>query len=235
MCAYSGSNANSKPTMPNSNGIQAVVFDLDGLMFNTENLYDEVGDMLLQRRGHRFTPELKRRMMGRPGRVSLQIMIDDHDLDATVAQLQAESDDIFAEILPLRLEPMPGLAPLLNALEAANLPKAIATSSGRTYTETVLTQFGWQNRFAFILTSEDVVHGKPHPEVYLEAAKRFDLEPNQLLVLEDSENGCRAASEAGAFTVAVPGEDNQHHDFDGVSLVASSLANRHIYDALGLP
>jgi HAD superfamily hydrolase (TIGR01509 family) len=221
--------------MTNPSGIQAVVFDLDGLMFNTEILYDEVGDMLLQRRGHRFTPELKRRMMGRPGRVSLQIMIDDHQLDATVEQLQSESDEIFAEILPQRLEPMPGLSSLLDALEAAGMPKAIATSSGRAYTETVLNIFGWRGRFAFILTAEDVVHGKPDPEVYLTAARRFDLPAEQLLVLEDSENGCRAASAAGAFTVAVPCEDNRHHDFDGVSLIADSLTSRCIYDALGLP
>jgi HAD superfamily hydrolase (TIGR01509 family) len=215
--------------------IQAVVFDLDGLMFNTEELYDEVGDVLLQRRGHRFSTQLKRRMMGRPGRVALQIMIDDHGLDATVEQLQAESDEIFADILPSRLAPMPGLIPLLDALEAAATPKAIATSSGRSFTERVLGQFDYQPRFEFLLTAEDVVQGKPAPEIYLTAASRLGVPPAQLLVLEDSENGCRAGIAAGATTVAIPGDENRHHDFDGVALVADSLADRRIYKLLGLP
>jgi HAD superfamily hydrolase (TIGR01509 family) len=216
------------------NPIRAVVFDLDGLMFNTEELYDEVGDVLLQRRGHRFSTQLKRRMMGRPGRVAFQIMIDDHGLDATVEQLQAESDVIFEDILPTRLAPMPGLAPLLDALEAAAIPKAIATSSGRAFTEKVLAKFAYQPRFEFLLTAEDVVQGKPAPEIYLTAASRFGLPPAQLMVLEDSENGCRAGIAAGAATVAIPGPDNQHHDFDGVTLIADSLADRRIYRILSL-
>jgi HAD superfamily hydrolase (TIGR01509 family) len=220
--------------MLNSAPIEAVVFDLDGLMFDTEVLYDEVGDILLRRRGYRFTPELKRRMMGRPARISLQMMIDDHGLDTTVDQLQAESDELFAGILPTRLAPMPGLEPLLVALETAALPKAIATSSGRKYTETVLDQFGWRKRFAFLLTAEDVARGKPDPEVYLTAARRLDVPPRRILVLEDSENGCRAASSAGAVTVAVPAADLRHHDFDAATLVADSLADRRIYDLLGL-
>ena len=217
------------------NPVRAVVFDLDGLMFNTEELYDEVGDVLLQRRGHRFSTQLKRRMMGRPGRVAFQIMIDDHGLEATVEQLQAESDVIFADILPARLAPMPGLVQLLDALEGAALPKAIATSSGRAFTETVLAKFDFQPRFEFLLTAENVVQGKPAPEIYLTAAKQFGLPPAQLLVLEDSENGCRAGIAAGATTVAVPGADNQHHDFDSVALVADSLADRRIYRLLTLP
>jgi HAD superfamily hydrolase (TIGR01509 family) len=215
--------------------IRAVVFDLDGLMFNTEELYDEVGDMLLRRRGHRFSTQLKRRMMGRPGRVALQIMIDDHGLDTTVAQLQAESDELFADILPTRLAPMPGLVQLLDALEAAAIPKAIATSSGRAFTEQVLAKFDYQPRFEFLLTAEDVVQGKPAPEIYQTAARKLDVPPAQLLVLEDSENGCRAGIAAGATTVAIPGDDNRHHDFDGVALVADSLADRRLYRILGMP
>jgi HAD superfamily hydrolase (TIGR01509 family) len=217
---------NSRPT--------AVVFDLDGLMFNTEDLYDVVGERLLRRRGHDFSPELKRRMMGRPGNVSLQIMIDYHGLDATVDQLQAESDDIFAEILPARLAPMPGLNALLDALESASIPKAIATSSGRAYTQTVLSFFDLEPRFAFLLTSEDVEHGKPDPEIYRSAAQRIGVPADRLLVLEDSENGCRAAVAAGACTVAIPGHHTREHDFPNVAFVAESLADPRIFELLGM-
>lgn len=213
---------------------RAVVFDLDGLMFNTEELYQDVGSEILRRRGYEFTPELLDRMMGRPSRVALQIMIDTHALRATVEELLAETDEIFPEILQARLAPMPGLLDLMEALERRGLPKAIATSSRRTFVETVLGQFDFQPRFAPILTSEDITEGKPHPEIYLQAAARLGIEPQQMLVLEDSHNGCRAAVAAGAIAVAVPGEHSRRHDFRGAALVAESLADRRLYALLGL-
>ncbi len=213
---------------------RAVVFDLDGLMFNTEELYDDVGRELLARRGLEFSAELKDEMMGRPGLVSLRIMIDWHGLSATPEQLARESDEIFVDLLDQRLAPMPGLFPLLEGLEAAQLPKAIATSSGRPFLERVLGAFDLLPRFSFTLTSEDVTQGKPHPEIYLSAARRFAVAPEELLVLEDSQNGCRAAIAAGTFAVAVPAGHSRRHDFSGASLVAESLADPRIYAALGL-
>src|SRR5262245_22289269 len=102
---------------------RAVVFDLDGLMFNTEELYQEVGSELLRRRGYDFTQELLDQMMGRPSHIALQIMIDTHTLKATVEELLAETDEIFPDILRTRLAPMPGLLELLDALEQRKIPK----------------------------------------------------------------------------------------------------------------
>ena len=212
----------------------AVVFDLDGLMFNTEELYQEVGAVLLRRRGYEFTQELLDQMMGRPSHVALQIMIDTHTLRATVEELLAETDEIFPEILQARLAPMPGLVELLDALERKVIPKAIATSSRRAFVERVLGHFGYQPRFSPILTSEDITQGKPHPEIYLKAAERLGILPGEMLVLEDSQNGCRSAVAAGAITVAVPGAHSRQHDFTGAALVADSLHDPRIYGLLGL-
>lgn len=213
----------------------AVVFDLDGLMFNTEELYQSVGGELLRRRGYEFTAQLLDKMMGRPGRIALQIMIDEHRLDATVEELTCETDEIFPAILDARLAMMPGLAELLEALESAGVPKAIATSSRRSFVTDVLKRFDLEPRFRFILSAEDVVEGKPHPEIYLKAAKRFGIEPRHMMVLEDSQNGCRAAVHAGAVAVAVPGGHSLTHDFTGAAHIAATLADRRIYDLLRLP
>jgi HAD superfamily hydrolase (TIGR01509 family) len=213
---------------------RAVVFDLDGLMFNTEELYQFVGGELLRRRGHVFTAELLDRMMGRPGKIALAIMIEHHGLEATVEQLTAETDEIFPGILDEKLAPMPGLVELLSRLEAAGIPKAIATSSRRSFVDDVLGRFDLGRRFRFILSAEDVVEGKPDPEIYLTAAKRHGVLPSQMLVLEDSQNGCRAAVRAGAVAVAVPGGHSRRHDFTGAALVADSLADRRIYELLRL-
>jgi len=112
--------------------------------------------------------------------------------------------------------------------------KGIATSSRRAFVERVLAKFNCQPRFSPILTSEDITEGKPHPEIYLTAAARLGIEPAEMLVLEDSQNGCRAAVAAGAITVAVPGAHSRRHDFTGAALVAESLADRRIYERLGI-
>ena len=226
---------NSSSSTKGTSRLKAVVFDLDGLMFNTEELYQHVGGEVLRRRGKLFDAELLDAMMGRPGSVALQLMIDWHQLVDTVEQLATESDEVFAGILGERLETMPGLLQLLDALERAAVPKAIATSSRRAFVTDVLSRFDLEPRFSFILTAGDVVQGKPFPEIYQRAAARFGLEPRETLVLEDSENGCRAAAAAGAFTVAVPGGHSRRHNFEVASLVVDSLADQRIYETLGLP
>ena len=214
--------------------LRAVVFDMDGLMFNTEDLYVEVGSQILARRGKTFTRELLDQMMGRPTKVALQIMIDWHGLDATVEQLERETDELFPAVLDAKLAPMPGLLDLLDALQQAGIPKAVGTSSRRVFVESCLSRLGLQDRFQFVLTAEDVVHGKPDPEIYQTAAHRFGIACHQMMVLEDSQIGCQAAVAAGAFAVAVPGDHSRNHCFDGAALIADSLADPAIYRALQL-
>jgi HAD superfamily hydrolase (TIGR01509 family) len=148
--------------------------------------------------------------------------------------LMKETEDMFVEILDDRLAMMPGAAELLIALDVAQIPKAIATSSGRRFTRNVLGRFHLEPRFEFILTGEDVTHGKPDPEIYRRAAERFGIEARQMVVLEDSQNGCRAAVASGAFAVAVPSGASRPQDFSGAALVADTLKDRRIYEALGL-
>ncbi len=213
--------------------IQAVVFDMDGLMFNTEDLYDQVGQQLLERRGQRFTRELKMQMMGLPGTKAFEVMIEQCELNDTADQLQSECDELFVDLLPDQIAMMPGLADLMDFLEQKGLPKAVATSSHQQFANRALGMFNLGPRFDFVLTSEDVQNGKPHPEVYQLAAKRLNVEPTQMLVLEDSLTGSRAASASGAFTVAVPTLHSQGCDFSHVDLVVSSLESESLYGIFG--
>lgn len=213
---------------------RAVVFDLDGLMFNTEELYQDVGTEMLRRRGKTFDAELLDGMMGRPANAALQLMIDYHALTCTVSELMAETDSIFATLLEDRLQQMPGLSDLLVALERAEIPKAIATSSGPAFVRRVLDHFDLGPRFEFVLTCDDVRDGKPHPEIYLLAAQKLGVAPAEMLVLEDSQNGCRAAVAAGAIVVAVPGGHSLRHEFPGAALIAESLADPRLYGLLQL-
>lgn len=218
------------PTPP----LRAVTFDLDGLMFNTEELYQEVGGMILARRGKQFTNELIDMMMGRKSNVAYGLMIDYHQLTDTPEQLAAESAEIFGGILPEKLRPMPGLLDLLDALEAANIPKGIATSSGRAFVDLVLSISKLGPRFSFVLTSEDIEHGKPAPDVYLLAASQHAVRPQEMMVLEDSHIGCSAAVAAEAYAVAVPHGRSLEHEFPGARFIANTLGDRRIYEALRL-
>lgn len=208
--------------------IQAAVFDLDGLLVNTEELYQHVGSELLRRRGKTFGTDLLDAMMGRPPAVSLAIMIEWHGLADTVETLAAETGAIFDGLLDERLEPMPGAMDLVDAIASRGLPRAVATSSGPAFAHDVLGRVGLLERFAFVLTSADVVNGKPDPEIYLAAAARLGVDPAAMIVFEDSHNGCRAAVAAGAVVVAVPGGHSRRHDFTGARLVADSLADPRI-------
>ena len=217
--------------MPNP---RAVVLDMDGLMFNTEEIYTLVGIDLLGRRGCSFSDELKDQIMGLRPQATFDTMIRWHKLDESWEELARESNRIFAGLLDEHLAPLPGLFELLVVLERSEIPKAIATSSCRELAEACLRPFELGSRFEFILTAEDVTRGKPDPEIYLAAAKRLGLRPPETMVLEDSENGCRAAASAGAFTVAVPGEHSRGQDFSVASLVVDSLADARLYEALGM-
>ena len=215
--------------------MRVVVFDMDGLMFNTEDIYTAVGTELLRRRGHEFTGELKNEMMGLQPRPSFEIMIRRCNLAETWEQLAEESNRLFISSLTGRIAPMRGLMELLDALERAGIPKAIATSSAHELVDACLKPFDMRRRFQFVLGAEDISHGKPHPEIYLTAARRFAVAPAEMAVLEDSQNGCLAAAAAGAFTVAVPGLHSQAQDFTAASLVVDSLADPRVYAALGIP
>jgi HAD superfamily hydrolase (TIGR01509 family) len=214
--------------------MRAVTFDMDGLMFNSEDVYTLAGRELLARRGCEFTPELKDAMMGLPPQRAFEVMIDWHALTDPWHTIAAESNEIYLGLLGQHLATMPGLMELLDALERAAIPKAIATSSSRRLTDACLDPFALAPRFSFILTSEDITHGKPDPEIYLLAARRFDIPPREMLVLEDSHNGCRAAAASGAFTVAVPGDHSRQQDFSTASLIIDSLGDERLYQALGL-
>lgn len=208
--------------------IEAVAFDLDGLLVNTEQLYQHVGAELLRRRGRTFEPDLLDAMMGRPEQVSLKIMIEWHGLADTVETLASETREIFRSLLETELRTMPGAVELLDLLDARGIARGVATSSGPDFAHDVLSRVGLRERFAFVLTSADVAQGKPHPEIYQTAARRLAVAPAAMLVFEDSQAGCKAAVAAGAVAVAVPGGHSLRHDFTGARFVAETLADPRI-------
>jgi HAD superfamily hydrolase (TIGR01509 family) len=208
--------------------IRAVVFDLDGLMFNTEDIFNEVSHVMMARRGKTMTRELLQQMMGRRAPEALQLMIDFHELGDTVTALMDESRSLFSDLAIDRLAPMPGLFTLLEHIEKRGIVKGVATSSGRRYLEEILNRFRLLERFHMTLAAEDVRHGKPHPEIYLTAAERLGVAPHEMLVLEDSHAGTTAGVNARAFVVSVPNDHSRYQDFSHAAHVATRLDDPHV-------
>ena len=213
--------------------VRAVVFDLDGLMFNTEDLFNITGREVLRRRGLLLTDELLSRMMGRRAHEAFAAMVEMHELKESVEELITESQEIFYALLSAQLAPMPGLFELLERIEQRRLPKGVATSSPRAYLEDILNRFDLLPRFDMTLTAEDVTHGKPHPEIYLAAAERLGVAAGEMIVLEDSEAGTRAAAAAGAIAVSVPNHHSRPHDFSAATHVVERLDDPLVLRLLG--
>lgn len=214
--------------------ICAVAFDMDGLMFNTEDIYWMVGDQLMKRRGHEYTDDLCNAIMGRPPRECFETMIRWYSLEDTWEAMAVESEELFISLLDEHLKPMPGLVELLEALEKAGIPKAICTSSSRNVLVAIIERMGWSDRFVFTMTAEDITRGKPDPQIYQLAAERFGIATEKMAALEDSETGSKSAAASGAFTIAVPGDHSRHQDFSIAAITVEGLKDPRLYEALGL-
>lgn len=208
--------------------IQAVVFDLDGLMLNTEDIFDLAGRAMLGRRNMKMTPQIHHSMLGRRPDEAFQAMKDLTGIQDSLESLKLEVRDLFADIAKDKLAIMPGLLELLDRIEQQGLPKAVATSSPRDYMNEMLGRFDLLNRFSVTLTAEDVTHGKPNPEIYLNAVSQLNIAAQNVLVLEDSEAGTTAAASAGTFAVSVPNQHTKAGNFSMASMVASSLHDERL-------
>jgi HAD superfamily hydrolase (TIGR01509 family) len=203
--------------------IRAVVFDLDGLMFDTEALFFRVASEALGARGKTFTPEIMNQFLGRRAAEVGPLWKTLAGVQEPVEDFLADVRKRFYEVMDTVVHPMPGLFVLLDRLHRLAIPSAVATSSGHSYADRLLEKHGIQNRFEFVLASDDVTRGKPDPEIYQLAAQRFGVPAESMLVLEDSPAGLAAARAAGAFAVGVPHEHSPKEGLHAADLVVTRL------------
>ena len=203
--------------------IRAVVFDLDGLMFDTEALFFRACSEVLESRGKRFTREMMGSLIGRRAIEVAGWLRTLAGVEEPPEAILAEVKDRFAAEVDTAVHPTPGLIALLDHLGRCRLPSAVATSSGRSYADRLLDRHGLAHRFDFVLTAEDVTRGKPDPQIYRLAAERFGIPAGELLVLEDSPAGVAAGRGAGAMVVGVPHEHSPAEALGAADLIAPRL------------
>ncbi|MDO5308387.1 MAG: HAD-IA family hydrolase [Planctomycetia bacterium] len=203
--------------------IEAVAFDMDGLMFETESIYWQSADELLKRRGFQYTDELAEQVMGRPPEYCFKLFIERFGLTESWRALQQESESIFLDILSRGFAVQPGLFELLEFLQARQIPCCVCTSSAQQVASVALREKDVLRYMSFVLTSDDIVQGKPAPEAYLKASSQFSVPPSHMLVLEDSVAGCRASRSAGSPCVMLKASHNAKVDFSGAEMVVERL------------
>jgi len=212
--------------------IRAIAFDMDGLILNTEDLYDQVGTILMERRGREYREEVRQQMIGLQAKHAFEILIREERLVETWQDLQKETDSIFEEILPHQLRAMPGLEEFLQEVDRLKLPKCVATSSTHAFARKALGQLNLLAAFDFVITAEDVEHGKPKPDIYLKAAAKMNSAVKDMLVLEDSPKGTAAGVSAGAYVVSVPNKHTKKGTFHGCQWIADTLRDSRLYELL---
>jgi HAD superfamily hydrolase (TIGR01509 family) len=213
---------------------EAVVFDNDGLLLDTEEAWTRAEQTLFARLGRTFTVEHKRTLIGSSRSMAagkLEVMLERPEHG------EALMDELLELVMEEALQgvaPRPGALELIARLGEAGVPLALASNSEPQFVERVLSGAGLlrDGPFAAIVTAADVEHPKPAPDIYLEACRRLEVDPAAAIALEDSPIGVAAAAAAGIFVIGVPYFAGS--EIPGASLLADSLADAAVARALGL-
>jgi HAD superfamily hydrolase (TIGR01509 family) len=187
--------------------IDAVVFDMDGVIVDSEQVWDDVREQLAKERGGRWHEGAQAAMMGMSSPEWSAYMHDEIGLQESPEEI---NDEVVARMLDRYREDLPLIDGAVEAVRrlAAEFRLGVASSSNRPLIETVLERAGIDGLFEAVVSSEEVAAGKPAPDVYFEAMKRLGAEPAHTAAVEDSSNGIRAAHAAGMRVIALP---NAHY------------------------
>jgi HAD superfamily hydrolase (TIGR01509 family) len=185
--------------------IRAVVFDLDGVLIQSEEVWDAVRERYVRERGGRYDAEIQRAMMGMSS-TEWSCYLHEH------AGVRDSPEAINTEVVRLMLQAYRERLPLVDGAAdavrrlAARWTLGLASSSNRELIDAVLDVAGLAQHFAATVSSEEVAQGKPAPDVYLEAARRLDVDPHECAAIEDSPGGIRSAKAAGMRVFAIPNQ-----------------------------
>ena len=211
---------------------RGIIFDLDGLLADTEPMWNESARRLLARRGLTWDQALKPRFMGRPPLVVARMLVEHYSLHGV------DPRELLAERLALvqalyeesPIQPMPGALQLVRRLHDRGLPLAVASGSPTPLARKVLERLGLLHAFEAVIGSDQVERGKPAPDIFLLAARELGCEPGQCTVLEDAALGVEAALAAGMTCICVPSPETPAEAAGKAHRVVESLEELSVED-----
>jgi HAD superfamily hydrolase (TIGR01509 family) len=183
--------------------VRAVVFDLDGVIIDSEEVWEEVRRGYVAEHGRAFLPDTQQRLMGMSTPEWARYLAEDVGVGVPPERVAADVLDRMAERYRARVPLIPGAVDAVHRI-AARFPVALASSSARVLIDRVLESAGLTGVFRATLSTEEVPRGKPAPDVFLAAAERLGADPAECAAIEDSSNGLRGAAAAGMAVICVP-------------------------------
>lgn len=185
--------------------IKAVIFDMDGLMINSERVTFEGYVKVMAEKGYTITEEFYKKLLGKTLKTAYELFFQEYGnefpMDEVLEQVHKYVADVFEDDgVPLKK----GLLELLQYLKSNNYLTIVATSSTRVRVDHILELANITQYFNDSICGDEVTHGKPHPEVFLRACQKLGVEPSEAIVLEDSEAGIQAASSANIPVICIP-------------------------------
>ena len=212
--------------------IKAILFDMDGLLLDTESIYTEVTQMIVGRYGKTFDWSVKSHMIGRDSYDAASYLVKALDLPFEPEFYLEERNALLDERFPFA-KPKAGAPELIKALSEKNIPIAVATSSNQHHLELKTRNHqDWFKYFDTVVTSNhpDVKLAKPAPDIFLTAAKILGQEPENCLVFEDAPSGVQAANAANMQVIAVPDPNMSHDAFQDATAIIDSLTEFDLAD-----
>ena len=189
--------------MADNRKLEAVLFDMDGVVVDSEPLWTEAEKQLLARRNLPYSPSLKTAMMGRDARGAVGFLMEHYALAESLGELIEERNQLIAELFKEHLKAIPSALELVRSVIAAGTMTGLVSSSPKPLVELALEKLGATGLFDLTLSGDQVVRGKPAPDIYITAAEKLGVRPEYCLVIEDAPHGVAAAKDAGMCCLAI--------------------------------
>jgi HAD superfamily hydrolase (TIGR01509 family) len=203
--------------------LKAVLFDMDGVLVDTEHYSTMASEEVLARHGIIQTPEEKKNVFGRRTLDNYRDAVNARGLSIDPQQLVKEKNRRFAEIIAGKVKPMEGVSELLGQLDKAGVSKAVVSSSPLDRVNVTLMESGLFEHFKTIISGDCCKLGKPNPEPFLLAAQTLNAKPGECLVIEDAQAGIEAGKDAGMKVLAVKSPNTHGQDLTKSDLIVDSL------------
>lgn len=216
-------------------GISAIIFDMDGVIVDSEPLHLKAKQMVFEMQDIEFDESHNKQYLGRKDLGMFNDMIHRYNLKIAPEKLVMAKDAILCQLLIDKSLPRPGVLETLLDARRTGLPLAIASSGNSAAVHLVLEIFGIKHFFSRIVTGDDVKNGKPDPEVYLKTAELIGIDPQFCLAIEDTAHGITAANRAGMISCSVPCPSTAHEDHKHADLRLDSLQKLDIQKLIRMP
>lgn len=208
---------------------KAVIFDMDGVIIDSEPIHHKVSIELFERLDINITEDEYDNFLGKAITDKWDYLINKHNLNKTVQELsEIELNNNIQYLAENKISSMDGLKQLLNNLKNIGFKIGLASSSSYSYISIILKKLSIKDYFFKVLSGEDFKNGKPSPDIYNKMAEHLKIEPRRCVVIEDSENGIKAAKDAGMFCIGLDYSEFGNQNLSNSDLIVSSLKEINI-------